>query len=150
MKGPQTKSRGWLVTLSAAGAIVLYVTCFFLPSQKSITALRKQIAEKQQIILTTNLQAQSLAQVESDLERTNKVVLQWRETSPNDPHVGELLGKLALLAKQSGVRVDRLSPQETVPMSALRQHPLMLDVDGSFVQLIDFLARLESLPETIW
>jgi Tfp pilus assembly protein PilO len=150
MKSTKTKSRGWLVTLSAAGVFALYVTCFFLPGQKSLTAVRKQTAEKRQAILTANLQRQSLPQLETQLQHTVKVVQGWQHTSPNDPHVVELLGNLATFAKQSGVRVQRLTPQESLPMATLRQHPVMLNVEGSFVQLVDFMSRLEGRPESIW
>ena len=150
MKTPGAKSRGWLVTLSAASVLLVYLVCVFIPGHKSTSLVRRQLAEKRQAVLTANLQAQSLPTLEGQLQRATEYVRDWRQASPAEPHAAELLGKFAALAQHSNVRVHRLSPEESVPMPALRQHSLTLEVEGDFLHLVDFLGRLESLPETLW
>lgn len=150
MKPIDPKSRGWLMTLGATSGLAAYVICLFMPGYKSIRSMRRELEEKRRFVTAANLQVSSLAQLDSQLMRTNQHVDKWRKSCPKDPNLVELLGKLAVLANQTAIRVHRLSPQETVNMAVLRQHPLVLEVEGTFSQVVDFLGRVEELPETVW
>jgi Tfp pilus assembly protein PilO len=144
------KNRAWIYSLIAIVCLVVYCTAVLIPGQKSIFRLHAELAEKQQFAAGMQRQLPSILQLEKELQQAQERVDSWRNASPQEPNLVQLLGKLAYLAEDAGIRLHRLNPQPTIPMKSLRQHPLSLTLEGEFSQLVSFLGHVEELPETIW
>ena len=71
----------WLITgLLAAGAVA-YVVFIFLPSQRTIDALRAQVQERNQQIMQAQSLTGTLAQARLRLASAQAVSREWRETA---------------------------------------------------------------------
>jgi Tfp pilus assembly protein PilO len=145
-----TKSRAWMYTLLAAACLVGYCAGVLIPGQASIAALRRDLHEKRQFVADVDRQMPQIEPLEAQLERARNRVDQWRAAAPQEPNLVHVLGKLANLARDCGIRLNRLNPQATTSMAVLRQHPLSLELEGTFSQLLSFLSGVEQMPETIW
>jgi Tfp pilus assembly protein PilO len=121
-----------------------------VPRQKSILSMRRQLAEKRAVIAKRNGQGPSLSQVQTDHDRARAFADEWQKAAPVDGHLVGVVGKLSSIASETGVRVNRLSPQDKVEMAVLSEHSLRLALEGDFHQLAEFVSRLETLRETIW
>jgi Tfp pilus assembly protein PilO len=139
-----------IVTILAVAGVVAYVMLVFLPTQKAITAKRREVREKRQFIANANLQSANIAQLEQQFESARFHVEAWRKHSRLESGTVALLGELASLAGQSGVILHRLTPQDPTTMETLRQQTIEMEVEGSYSQIMSFLRGVESRPETIW
>lgn len=146
-RGPQ---KTWLITGVVAAAAIAYVLLVFLPGQRSIHALRTQIRERQQQILQAESLLGPLEQANQRLARTREVSAQWRAAAPSHGRLTEQFALLSLAATEAGLLVERLDPQPPVELQLLAQHAVIVQFQGQFNQLFDFVRRLERLPGTIW
>ena len=140
----------WLVTTTAAGLLAVYAALLIVPGQRLLGQRCSELREKRAFIAKVREESAGLTELEGQLERTLRHIQAWRQASPRDSNLSDFLAKLANIAGQSGVRMNRLTPQPHVAMAAVRQHPLALELEGDFAQLVDFLGCLEQLPETVW
>jgi Tfp pilus assembly protein PilO len=145
-----SRTRLWLWTLGAAGVLVLHLVGIVLPGQRLFTARSRELAVQRDVVEQLAGQAAFAATLEEQLHETTRAVDHWRQAAPRDPHLVDLLGKLAMLARDTGVKLVRLSPQEPTRMELIRQVPLGIELEGSFPQLMSFLGGVENLPETVW
>lgn len=144
------KPHSWPLTLAGAAGLAAFVGLFLVPAQRSLSSLRREVAEKRNFVAQVELQAASVQDLEAHLARTQEHVTGWRKSAPSEPNLVEFLGRLGQLADQAGIRVHRLTPQLPVDLKVLRQHPLSLELEGEYPQLVAFLSHLEELPETVW
>ncbi len=143
-------SRGLIVTVLAVAGVVGYVVVGFLPAQKAISAKRRELREKRQFIATAESKTGTAKQLEHQLETTRSHVDRWRQHSRAESGAVAMLGELATLARNSGVILHRLTPQDPTILETLRQQTLEVEVEGAYSQVIEFMRGIESRPETIW
>jgi Tfp pilus assembly protein PilO len=144
------KPPAWLITSAVAGSLAAYAAFFIAPGQRTITRLKRELTDKKQFLASHGQQSESLAQCEDQMEQCLRHINRWRQASPQEPNLVEFLGRLAVIAANAGVRMNKLTPQPPIAMVSIRQHPLSLELEGDFTQLLTFLGNVEEMPETIW
>ena len=140
-----------MVTAAMAVGAVIYVVAIFLPAQKSISRTRREVLDMQEHILQSDrlslpiqTSQQRMVSVESFTRRHDAMLPATKS---------ELLrtfGRISEQAKLAGVIVRRFDPKGTIELKSLREARLELSLEGTFPQIMDFLARLEELPHVIW
>jgi Tfp pilus assembly protein PilO len=145
-----SKPRTWLITALLAALAVAYVVFVFLPCQRSISLLQSQVQERQQQIMHAQSLARPLVQARERLALTREVSRQWRDEAPRPTELISHLASLTRQAAAAGVTIDRLDPLPATEMKVVAQQNVTLQFQGAFQQAFDWLARLESLPGTIW
>src|SRR5688500_2992535 len=146
----QNKPRTWVITALLAALAVAYVVFVFIPCQQSIAVLQAQVQERQQQILHAQSLARPLVQARERLAATREVSRQWRDEAPRPTELISHLASLTRQAAAAGVTIDRLDPLPAVEMRVVAQQNVTLQFQGAFDKAFDWLARLESLPGTMW
>lgn len=146
----KSKSRGLIVTIAAITGVVGYVFAVFLPGQRSMARQRQELRDKQQFIAAAAMNTAEAATLEEQMKAARQHVDRWRTHSAPESVGANLFGEIAALATESGVSLQRLTPQDPAALATLKQQTLDLKVEGNFSQLLEFLQGIESRPETIW
>jgi Tfp pilus assembly protein PilO len=146
----KNKPKTWVITALLAALAVAYVVFVFIPCQRSIGLLQSQVQERQQQILHAQSLARPLVQARERLAMTREVNRQWRDEAPRPTELISHLASLTRQAAAAGVTIDRLDPLPAAEMKVVAQQNVTLVFQGGFAQAFDWLARLESLPGTIW
>ena len=144
------RPKSWILTVLISGAALAYVSFVFLPTQKSIAGLRSELAQHRGEVLELGALETEIVGLQSRIDAVRATVDQWKEHAPTEQQAATFIGVVSQLAQQAGARVERITPRSVVQMASLQKHPRELTVEGDFVQIADFLRRLEQRPETIW
>jgi Tfp pilus assembly protein PilO len=128
---------GVLLVISAAGYFLL------ISPQRSKSAELAQEVESVEAQIQArridNAQARNIEPIRvADLFRVTKAM------PPTDDMPGMLL-ELNRIARQTGIRFESITPQETADAGGYLRRPIDLVFDGNFYELSDFLFRLRSL-----
>lgn len=138
----------FLLLAIAVGSTVCFV---FLPRQRAIADLRRQIKSRQQYIMESQHLDAKIVKMENDLAAACNYVDGCARQTPVDGDLDIVFGSIANEAKSSGVVTNRFQPHaEQKGEAAIKQMTATLVTEGSFHQLLDFLGRLEQLPLTFW
>jgi Tfp pilus assembly protein PilO len=144
------KPQTWLITALLASGSVAYVVFLFLPTQRSIHALRSQVQERRQQIVQGQSMVRTVAQARLRLAAANEVGQQWRDQSPQQSEVSAHLASLTKHAQAAGVAIDRLDPLPPVDLQLLSEQNISLHFHAPFAKIFDLLERLESIPGSLW
>ena len=144
------KPKSWILTVLISAAALAYAFFVFLPAQKSIASLRSELAGQRKEILELGSLETEIVGLQRRIAAVRATLETWQEHAPTERETATFIGVVSQLAQQAGARVERITPRSVGNMAALRQHPADLTVEGDFVQIADFLRRLEQRPETIW
>jgi Tfp pilus assembly protein PilO len=147
---PRSLPRSSLVTASVATAALLYILFVFVPGQRSLAQLRREVREKQQHVLQSDRLAVPIQSSEDKLRTIENFAEKQRSQLPSAAELLKSLGKISEQAKLAGVTLRRVDPQPAVKLETLQQLPVELHLEGDFSQMFDFIQRLEQLPFTIW
>lgn len=139
----------WLVTLAIALAALSSIVFIFLPFQKTIANLSRQLRDKRlhivqadQLILPLANERKRLAEV---LEQTGK----WEQLAPDPQQLAVFYARISEQARQTDLQLVKFEPQAPRNLQSLRQYAVALSIKGDFEQLFEFLARIEKLPPAI-
>jgi Tfp pilus assembly protein PilO len=149
MKNKSTRG-SWLVTVPLAGMTVAFLTLLFLPGQRRLEALRRDMHVKQDFVLGAGQMAVRIHTLDAELAETRKYNAAWRLQSADSAAVTALCGRIAQLAQDSGVAASRFAPGTPEGVERLQRIPLEMVCYGSFAHIQAFLAALESLPQRVW
>jgi Tfp pilus assembly protein PilO len=144
------KTPTWVVTLGIAVAAAAYVLLVFLPFQKSIANLRQQLHSKRMQVVQSDQLLLPLATENERLAEIREHTEQWARNAPGPQELAAFYARLSEQAHHSNVPLLRFEPQPPRSLQTLRQHGVVLSVQGDFEQLFEFLTRIEKLPQTIW
>ncbi len=144
------KPRSLIVTIALASAAVGYVAFVFLPGQKAIGELRSQLHEKQQYIVQAERLKSSIQHCERDLKEVRQFTEAWRDGSPSQDSLTQVFGKITDLASQSGTKITKFERQPVVEKEAIWHIAAKLQIEGDFVQVFEFVRRLEGLTSSTW
>ena len=144
------KPKSWILTVLISGVALAYAFFVFLPAQKSIAGIRSELADQRNEVLELGTLETNIVDLENRIAAVRTTIDKWQEYAPTEQEMATFIGVVSQLAQQAGARLDRITPRSVVNMAVLRQHPADLTVEGDFVQIGDFLQRLERRPETIW
>lgn len=142
-----TGRRGALVTI---GGLALLSAAFlffvFLPGQRKVVQVRKEIAEAERSIRDVPLRVAELESLRGDAGRRREYVASILERMPHDVDVHGLVRQVASLADRTRVKVSRIEPLAAVEHETYRVLPFRLGFQGDAEAIAHFLAGLESLP----
>lgn len=146
----QNNSKSLTLTIAISGAVLGYAFLVFMPIQRSIGALRGELDAKRLFILEAEKLKAEVVELEARLKQAQFVVERWQQNAPSDEDMSTLIGQVSVLASETGAVPGRITPRDPITLAALRRHPAELAVEGTYLQLTDFLRRLELLPKTVW
>ncbi len=141
---------GWTLPVVAVGMAVAYAFGFFLPQQRSLAELSRQVTSQHELIDQTAALAPALAATEQQIEATRQYTTAWETASPSDADLPMLFGQIHQLAKMAGVTTTRFDPDTPVTLARVRRIPLRIGCTGQFSQIARFLESVERLPQTVW
>jgi Tfp pilus assembly protein PilO len=150
MNAPKRKSKSWIVTGLVSIGTIGYAFLVFLPTQQTIAGIRTELAEHRREVLELGTFETEIVALDHRLRAVRSAIHEWQQHAPTEQQIATFVGVVSQLAQQTGARVDRIAPRPAIEMSSLHQHPSDLSVEGSFVQIADFLRALEERSETIW
>jgi Tfp pilus assembly protein PilO len=133
-----------------SGSALAYAFFVFLPTQKSIASIRSELAKQRNDVLELGSLENEIVGLELRIAAARAAIDTWQEHAPTERETATFIGVVSQLAQQADARVDRITPRSVVKMAALQQHPAEVTVEGGFLQIADFLRRLELRPESIW
>lgn len=138
----------FLLFTLAAGSTVCFV---FLPRQRAIAGLRREVESRKQYIQESQHLDAMIVRMENDLAAACTYVDARAKQAPADGDLDMVFGSIANEAEEAGVVTHRFQPHpEEKDESAIKRMTVTLVTEGSYHQLLDFLARLERLPLTFW
>lgn len=146
------KFRGFAEKLSPRERIIFYMATFFVfltlmdrliinPISSKMNTLNAEISEKK-IALQKNLRI--LAQK----ERIEKEVEQYSQILNNvksEEDITPTLGKIENLASKTGVYIVDMKPIDLKNVGAIKKHLIKLSCEAPMEQLVEFIAKIESL-----
>jgi len=140
----------WIVTLPLAGLGVAYVLMVYLPAERADEELQKQLTERHEYLDQAKSVTRALIEARQELGRIETYQAQWHRTAPRRRNVASLNGRIHMLAKQAGATITRFAPGDAIEHSHLVELPISIGCRGGFVEMFDFLRRMESLPMEVW
>lgn len=135
-----------LVTTLAAG----YAYFVLLPNHVAITRLRQQLLEKQELVKRTPALAAALAESKERFAQSSGETQAWRNAAPKSHSLSPIYAKISEHAQSAGLQIVRFDPQPPINQNFLCRHGLNLTLEGDYSQLVQFIGKLEQLPQSIW
>jgi Tfp pilus assembly protein PilO len=124
---------GWFLLIGPQRATAAQIS-------KATSATESQIAEASRPVVQPTPTA---VQQQPDIRTADLYSL--AKAMPDDVDTPDLLLELNLLARQSGVTLDSITPGEATPTGAYSTVPVQLALTGDFYSLTDYLYRLRTL-----
>jgi Tfp pilus assembly protein PilO len=140
----------WLVTLALAGGGLMYLLCAFLPNARAIHALREEIHSRQSFAAQMPVLTATTAALQKQLDQTKSYVVENRRRLPDGARLPELGSRMTRQADLAGAHTTHFEPTAPKELVGLRMIPVAFNVRGSYAEICQLLAGLESLPERIW
>jgi Tfp pilus assembly protein PilO len=150
MKLPGRKSRSMLATVLVAVASIAYVFFVFLPGQKAIGELHRELTKKQQYILDADRLSQAIEQVRHDFESGQAFTSVWCEAAPSEPELAALMGRITEEAKAAETAIVRLDRRTITRQETIWHVSVVLECRGRFEQVFELVRRLEAVPQDVW
>jgi len=150
MKPGPKKPRSWVLTILVAVAAIVYVAVVFLPGQRAIGKMRKQLHEKQHFIVQADRLTFAVQKANSDLRSAHDFAEAWRSAAPAEGKLAATLGRITEHATTAGLAVHRFDPQPVVKLDTVWHAPVLLVAEGEFAQVFEFLRSVELLPSVFW
>ena len=145
-----SKAPAWVVTLGITVSAAAYVLLVFLPFQKSIDHLRQQLHDKRRQVVEADQLLLPLASEAERLAEIHRHTEQWARQAPGPQELAAFYSRMSEQAHRANVPLLKFEPQPPRTLQTVRQHSVVLSVQGEFEQLFDFVTRIERLPQTIW
>jgi Tfp pilus assembly protein PilO len=150
MPNSQLKRGSWLVTLALAGGGLAYLFCSFLPNARAIHALREEIRSRHAYAAQMPALTAATAALKKQLDQTRSYASENRRELPDTARLPEVGSRMTRQADLAGAQTTHFEPQPPKDLASLRMVPVAFDARGSYAQICQMLAGLETLPERIW
>ena len=150
MKLTAKKPRSWVLTTILAASAVAYVAFVFLPGQRAIGEMRKQLHEKQQFIVQADRLTFAIQKAADDMQAALEFAEEWRSHAPSEAKLAATFGRITECAQTAGLSVHRFDPQPLVRLDSIWQAPVSMVAEGEFTQVFAFLGSIEAMPGTLW
>jgi len=142
--------RNVIMTLVLAGLGAAYLYFVYLPSQREIRRVEKDLALRRQYIRQSLQAATALPAIEAKLQTVRQQTARWTAAAPTPEQVGTVYARINALVDQTGAATTRFQPLADLPQGTIHRFPVNLAISGSFPQACQFLYDLEQLPATLW
>jgi Tfp pilus assembly protein PilO len=145
-----SKAPTWIVTLSIALVALAAIVFVFLPFQKTIANLSRQLRDKRLHIVQADQLTLPLAKERRRLAEVRQQTGRWEEYAPDPHQLALFYARISEQARQTDLQLVKFEPQAPRNLQSLRQYAVALSIQGDFEQLFEFLARIERMPQAIW
>jgi Tfp pilus assembly protein PilO len=149
-KHKKTSRRSLIITGVVASVAIAYTFLLFLPGQRKICDLRRELDEKRGFVTRQQMVATHIQTTQEEVETTREYVDRWSDLAPMPNHITALLGEITIAAAESGTSNLDVNPGPTQPLKTIQQIPVTLAGTGSFEEVFEFVRRIETLPQTVW
>jgi Tfp pilus assembly protein PilO len=144
------KRQSLIVTVVIAIVALAYVFVVFLPKQKTIAEMRRELDRKQQFVLEVDRLRYTIQTADEELTLARNYSQQWETRSPSSSTLADLYEQLSAAANESQVAITKFDPLPVQNMNRICQLPIELAAEGSFNQMVQLLQKIESFETTIW
>jgi Tfp pilus assembly protein PilO len=140
----------WIIPLFAVAAVVAYVHILFLPGERSIAGTREEVTAAGEFVERVRALGPAVEATRKQLDGAQQYVARWERSALPEAGLSGVFGRIAQLAKESGITTTRFEPQSAIAYDRVRRLPVALTCVGSFAQVSEFLRALECLEQTVW
>ncbi|HEY2882724.1 MAG TPA: type 4a pilus biogenesis protein PilO [Pirellulales bacterium] len=140
----------WFVTLPVAALALGFLWLIFFPTAKQIRVKRNDLRQKAEYIAETEAMRGAIVQSENNLNDAQAYVHQWHAQAAVVGQISKVFEKILDEVRLAGATTTRFEPKPDESLEMVHHSPVQLELAGSFVQVCNLLAALETLPETIW
>jgi len=146
----KTTHRSLIISGVVASVAIAYTFLLFLPGQKSISDLRRELDEKRDFVTRNQMIATHIQSTQDDIDATQTYVDRWQARVPAPTQVTSLLGEITSAAADSGTSQLDVTPGPTERFKTIQQIPVTLAGSGSFAEVFEFVRKIEEMPQTVW
>lgn len=147
---PKNGLRTRVITILAGAAAVAYAMLVFVPGQRSIAGLRRQVREKELRISQNYQLAEPIRKLEAQVDASRAFADAWREKSPGANAVAPLYAEVIRRAKETGAEVTTMSPQAEQSLSLVGLVPVAMQAEGTYRSIHALVEQLETMPSKVW
>lgn len=140
----------WMLGGTLTAGVVAYVFLVFLPLGAKIQGLQDEARQKLELVTGVGPLAPALHDTEQRIHKASQYIDDWREAGSALREPSALYAQIHQLAQKAGVSTTRFNPGSNIDHAWLRETSLSIGLSGSFAEIHDFVARLESLPLALW
>jgi Tfp pilus assembly protein PilO len=144
------KRNSWIITIAIAAGTVGYLTLLFSPGMRGIAGLRQELRTKQDFVGQAERLRPATFRMGQALISVGQYNQQWSNKIVKPAQLAAIYGELNELIKDSGASTARFEPQSVQTYASMRKLPVKLGLEGSFAQIHDVIARIESLAAFVW
>lgn len=148
MKWNLTKS-STSILLVILGLLATFVMLVYVPLNRSIAAAHDALELKQSLVSQEEILLAQIQRHAQELKDVQAYTQSWEAVPNANFYLSQLLGEISQHAKQAGTDALRLEPGQPVDMQAVQRIPVRLGCSGTFQEIHDLIARIESLPHKI-
>ena len=149
-----TKREKIIVSIVAVVAVGFVINRFVLePQSKKMKQLRKELASLNEQTTSIGPKLVEFNRLSSELVQKRGQVEELELSLPQKAETAEVIHKVSMQARSSGLRIQQIRPQKETVLSTrggkrgnFRQLFIDLRIRGQYEQLGDFLAGLEVQP----
>jgi Tfp pilus assembly protein PilO len=150
MKPRRTPKRS-LIAVAIVGALAAaYLNCLYLPNDREIAALKRQLGEAETQADGTMQLVAALGATQERLTTASQLVDAWYQSAPGEWQLSEVFERIHRLTRLAETETTRFEPQPAIAYETFLRIPLLMECQGSFAQLAAVLTGLENMPEPIW
>jgi type IV pilus assembly protein PilO len=140
-----TKTDWIIIGISLFLLIVISLGYFVVAGvlDKGLEEMNQQITEAQERLADTRIVAAKKDGLESELVLVKEEIASFEGRLPTEKEVPKLLNQLQRIAGASGVKYRSITAESIAEHDLFVRIPFNVKVEGSFVEIGDFLRRLE-------
>jgi Tfp pilus assembly protein PilO len=142
--------RRWLITILAGGVAAAYALLVFVPGQRSIASMRKQIRDRQMQINRSETLVQPIRELEQQVATAQQMTAAWQRRAPDARHPAPLFAEVIRHANEAGAEVMNFAPQPEQPLETIGRIPVAMQAEGSYRSLHQLLTQLEGMRGLVW
>jgi Tfp pilus assembly protein PilO len=119
------------------------------PQLSKISELRSQQEEESRKKQDSEATLLRLKQAKKEAAETETKLIESKKRVPEDPQLASLLMEIQDTANQAGVDFVSIKPGDMAAQANITNIPLLIHIEGSYFDLVDFLYRLKDLKREI-
>jgi type IV pilus assembly protein PilO len=135
-----------VLSLSAAG---VFWNWYARPAQASIAQRRAKLATIRTEIARGQATARRLPEFRQEIANLEGQLERLRTVLPEEQDVADLLRRVQAMATQSNLAIRGFTPHAVAKKQLHMEWPIGLQLEGSYHDLGDFLARISKFPRII-
>ena len=143
------RQKVFVAIMSLALPLIAYGYWYLYPQYLKIESLKKELIQlKKEISKYKKMTAQKVL-LEKKLKEREKFLKRLVVTLPSEKEIPELLSSVSDKAEKSGLEVISFTPKGEVAKNYYKIIPFVMEVRGSFEELVFFLDQVSILPRII-